>query len=307
MEVEAKSEGLAKTPENRRVVPRFPVDEYATILLVLHGVTISCHIVDISQSGCRVLTDERFAAGILVRVEIRFSLCGLAFRFAGLTQWTDGLNTVGIRFLDVSQRRREELAEALMEVEEKIVAEAQKREAEEEAAELRAAALEAAKSPPEAQPSTPLPEAAAEVPAEPAPLPPPPEPPTTLRDRRAQPRYMVDTPAVIHFINVASRLPGQVRDLSLGGCHIRTDERFPVGIYTRVEVEFRLEGLPVRIGGVIQAIHNQFNVGIRFLDLSERKQKQLEGLMALVAEKSEYLMKVEAHKTATQETIRKKL
>jgi hypothetical protein len=67
--------------------------------------------------------------------------------------------------------------------------------------------------------------------------------------------------------------------LSLSGCRIRTDDRFPVGIYTRVETEFRLEGLPFRLGGVIQAIHDCNTVGIRFLDLSERKREQVLGLI----------------------------
>jgi c-di-GMP-binding flagellar brake protein YcgR len=92
-------------------------------------------------------------------------------------------------------------------------------------------------------------------------------------------REGVDTSAVIHLINVASRLTGRILDLSLGGCRIRTDERFPVGIYTRVETEFRLEGLSFRLGGVIQAIHDRHNVGIRFLDMSSRKREQVEQLI----------------------------
>ena len=66
-----------------------------------------------------------------------------------------------------------------------------------------------------------------------------------------------------------------ILDLSLSGCRIRTEERFPVGIYTRVEIEFRLQGLPFRLGGVIQAIHDRNMVGMRFLDLSERKRQQV--------------------------------
>jgi hypothetical protein len=70
----------------------------------------------------------------------------------------------------------------------------------------------------------------------------------------------------------------------LGGCRIYTDERFPVGIYTRVETEFRLEGLPFRLGGVIQAIHDRRHVGIRFLDMSSRKREQLEQLVREIEE-----------------------
>jgi hypothetical protein len=106
----------------------------------------------------------------------------------------------------------------------------------------------------------------------------PPEKPAP-RDRRASARHEVDTGAVIHLINIASRQTGRIIDLSMGGCRIKTDERFPVGIYTRVETEFRLEGLPFRLGGVVQALHNGKIVGIRFLDMSLRKREQLEQLI----------------------------
>ena len=67
----------------------------------------------------------------------------------------------------------------------------------------------------------------------------------------------------------------QDRQLSLGGCRIRTWERFPVGIYRRVETEFTLDGLPFRLAGVVQTIHDRRTVGIRFLDMSSRKRDQL--------------------------------
>ena len=105
-----------------------------------------------------------------------------------------------------------------------------------------------------------------------------------MRDRREAPREEVNTSAVITLVNIASRLCGRIIDLSLGGCRIRTDERFPVGIYTRVETEFRLEGLPFRLGGVIQAIHDRHTVGIRFLDMSSRKREQLEQLIEEIEE-----------------------
>jgi hypothetical protein len=59
-----------------------------------------------------------------------------------------------------------------------------------------------------------------------------------------------------------------------------------VGIYTRVEAEFRLEGLPFRLGGVIQAIHDRNTVGIRFLDVSERKLAQVAQLIDEIEEMS---------------------
>ena len=104
------------------------------------------------------------------------------------------------------------------------------------------------------------------------------------RDRRAHRRHPVDASAVIHFIDVRAQVSGCILDISLGGCRIRTAQRFPVGIYRRVEAEFRLDGLPFRLAGVVQAVHDRFSVGIRFLDMSPRKQDQLIQLMADIEE-----------------------
>jgi c-di-GMP-binding flagellar brake protein YcgR len=101
---------------------------------------------------------------------------------------------------------------------------------------------------------------------------------------RRESRQEVDTSAEILLVNVGSRLRGRILDLSLGGCCIRTNERFPVGIYTRVETEFRIDGLPFRLGGVVQRIYDRKTVGIRFLDLSERKRQQVLDLIVEIAE-----------------------
>ena len=107
--------------------------------------------------------------------------------------------------------------------------------------------------------------------------PPPPE-------RRQNTRLMVDDTAVIVLVKVASRLAGRILDISMSGCRIRCEQRFPVGIYTRIETEFRVEGLTFRLGGVVQAIHNRETVGIRFLDMSPRKKQQLEQLIEEINE-----------------------
>jgi len=105
-----------------------------------------------------------------------------------------------------------------------------------------------------------------------------------LRARRKEARQDVDTSVQILLVNVGSRLRGRILDLSLGGCRIRTDDRFPVGIYTRVETEFYIEGLPFRLGGVIQQVYDRKTIGIRFLDLSERKRQQVQELIAEIEE-----------------------
>lgn len=99
------------------------------------------------------------------------------------------------------------------------------------------------------------------------------------RDRRTKLRHKVDAAATILLVNVGARLRGRILNLSLGGCRILTEENFPVGIYTRVETEFTLEGMPFQFGGVIQEIHDHKSVGIRFLDMSWRKRQQVQELM----------------------------
>jgi len=105
------------------------------------------------------------------------------------------------------------------------------------------------------------------------------------RERRAHLRHEVDISSVeIHLINVGSKLEGHILDLSLNGCRIHTNNPFPVGIYTRVETSFRFNGLPFRLEGVIQAIHDRHSIGVRFLSLSERKRNQVEELIAEIEE-----------------------
>jgi hypothetical protein len=366
---------------NRRVLPRFPVDEEATLLLVNHGARIPCRIVDISQGGCRLLSRERFQAGIMVRVEVHFKVRGLAFRFSGVTQWTDSRHQVGIRFIDVIPRRRDELIEALEELAAELAireaeraamepeedpslsvrpddplelildseaeADAQTVQASEEvspdadepdvpletpASSARPSYLESlfarpfsapvtpSEATPEEEPAStpapvekpeadrlqPTPEAGPEArpdrpavperpvfearklgplgPAQPvtATVPAPAAP--SKRERRSQERHTVDTTAVLYLVKIASRLSGRILDLSMSGCRIRTDERFPVGIYTRIEIEFHLEGLPFRLGGVVQAIHDRHHIGIRYLDISDRKREQLAQLIEEIKE-----------------------
>jgi len=325
------AEGLAAGQQDRRAVPRYGVDGDARLLLVEHGSTFACHIVNLGLNGCRVCTQERFRAGTMVHVELSFRVRGLVFRFSGVTQWTDGRFLAGIRFVNMTSRRRDDLVEALAEVEEENAGKARELAAEQLAAanleaEARAAALgtaetlavkqteQAEQAAPELETAisgasgraggfglanqrlpeqclvamsssgSPQPPARPEAEAHAAALPPC---RSAGRERREQSREEVDTTAVIYLIKIASKLSGRILDLSLSGCHIRTDERFPVGIYTRVETEFRLEGLPFRLGGVIQSIHDRHNVGIRFLDVSDRKREQVEQLIEEIRELKE--------------------
>jgi hypothetical protein len=100
-----------------------------------------------------------------------------------------------------------------------------------------------------------------------------------MRERRGQPRQAVDLTAAIYLIKSVSKVNGHLLDLSLSGCRIRTDARILVDLYTRIEAGFYHLGMPFRVAGVIQAIHARDEVGIRFMDMSERNREKLRGLM----------------------------
>jgi c-di-GMP-binding flagellar brake protein YcgR len=324
MEAEEKAESQAQGDGDRRIMPRCAVDEEAVLLLVERNARLKCRVVELSLSGCRISTRERMPAGSHVRVEVSFKIRGIAFRFGGVTEWTNGASLIGIQFVGMIPRRMDELMEVLCELQAAIDAKAEKEAAEATTEQERAAAVvQAATGQSEAvtpveqpigsQPEIELKEPEPWLVFDPDPVTPisesissagssavesqrisPPsikaavKPPVVRgkRERRTQSRHEVDTSAVILLINVGSQLTGRIVDMSAGGCRIRTDERFPVGIYTRVETEFRLEGLPIRLGGVIQAIQDRerFLVGIRFLDLSARKREQVEQLMEEIEE-----------------------
>lgn len=298
MDGKEHEERCASRGEEARAHARYSTDEECTLLLLNHGLPVTARILDLSLEGCRVRTRETWMGKTGRPVEIAFKVNGCVFRFSGMVRWCNSQRMVGIHFENMIARRKEELTEVIEEmaaaaarkqtgnspdaepqapgpvlVEAKAIASppAAPGAAQTAAAPVFGRTIEAAVAPRPAEAAAPAMETAAPQPAKP-------------RDRRAQSRHEIDSSATIFLIKVASALRGRIIDLSLGGCRIRTDERFPVGIYTRVEVEFHLEGLPFRLGGVIQAIHNRNTVGIRFLDLSERKRQQVQELIDELAQ-----------------------
>jgi c-di-GMP-binding flagellar brake protein YcgR len=316
MEEKSSSANSAFGKGERREDPRLAVDEEAALALLNSGSRLPCRIVEISLTGCRLSLRDRFVGGVPARVEASFRLRGFSFRFSGEMEWTDGKHLAGIRFAEMASRRRDELVEVLCELAADNAAKAVKQAAEWLAAEEaagktppqpsapRSQVIQPTSSPdgsrsqtpsqdsasPKPTPEKPIAATASSAPAAPqavakAPASTPAKP--TGRERRTQSRHEVNTSATILLVNVASRIPGRILNLSLGGCSIRTEDRFPVGIYTRVETEFHHEGLPFRLGGVVQAIKERQYVGIRFLDMSQRKREQVEQLIAEIEESRE--------------------
>jgi len=116
VEVEEKGEESLVVLEERRASPREAVEEPAAIVILEQGVGFRCSVLDLSLSGCRLHSSLRFPGNAWDRIEISFKLRGISLRFNGEIQWIDGRQKVGIRFTNLTARRKTELAEVLAEV-----------------------------------------------------------------------------------------------------------------------------------------------------------------------------------------------
>jgi hypothetical protein len=116
MEVEDKSEDQSTPIEERRKFPRQAVEGPAAIVILEQGVGFRCSVLDLSLSGCRLRTGLRFPGTAWDHVEVSFKLRGISLRFDGEIQWIDGLQKIGIRFMELTPHRRTELADMLTEL-----------------------------------------------------------------------------------------------------------------------------------------------------------------------------------------------
>lgn len=287
---------------DRRAFPRHAVDCPVTVIPVGSVGQIAGHLSDLSMGGCLVRLEQRYLAGMLVRVEVQFRLRGIAFRILGVTVGTRGALSFAVRFLEVPQRRREALAEVLEEVaainalhaikaaaEEGVASgpspednETIRRAQQNEPLSQRDASGEACAPAQSSEAHSAQTQAAAQPAATHQTM--PQTAPAKAQERRTHSRHAVDTSVRLLLIKSAIAMTGRIANLSLGGCRIRTDERFSVGIFVRVETEFYLHGLPFRIAGVSQAVQDKNTIGIRFLDMSERCRAQLVELIAEIEE-----------------------
>ena len=272
----------------RRSQARYAVDTGVSVIVVNQGCALSGRMFELSLDGCRVRTGGECFPGGPAGVEVMFRINGIGFRLAGTMQWLDARQTAGIRFSPMPSRRCAALEELLAELdaEEKAraAAEAQSTDQAEQPATAQIAVPDKATTPDrERQSPIPISRTSSPKSAEARPTMQPARP---IRERRAEARHPVDTGASVFFIDVRAKIQGRILDLSMSGCRLRTAGPFPVGIYRRVEAEFNVDGLPFRLAGVVQALHDRFTVGIRFLDMSARKRNQLAQLMDEIEESS---------------------
>jgi hypothetical protein len=88
----------------------------AVIRFTKDGLHVAGVIVDLNLGGCSVRTAEPYISGIYHHVEVDFHMRGLPFRIAGATEAVRDKHTVDIRFLQLSSRKRQELAQLIFEL-----------------------------------------------------------------------------------------------------------------------------------------------------------------------------------------------
>jgi hypothetical protein len=102
----------------QRGKPRQVADDVATIILCRAGSALRGRIVKLSLSSCHIRTEKRIPAAIYTRVETEFHLRGFPFRLSGILQAMHDRYTVDIGFLELSERKREQILELMGELEE---------------------------------------------------------------------------------------------------------------------------------------------------------------------------------------------
>ncbi len=228
---------------------RYPVDGEAMLCLGEAGGMVRCRMIDLGMNGCRLRREADLTAAIGMKVEVSFQLSGIAFRLAGELAWRAKDRTAGVRFEPLQEDQRKELERLLSSF---------RREMAERAGEPpmpwdSGAERSEAKKPPSS-----------------------PEPVAISKDeRRAARRHKVDSYARLNLLSLHVKLRGKIQDVSLSGCRMVLDAARSVGAYRRIEIEFFIDGLPLLLPGVTQVMHDKRTVGIRFVEMTERKRAQL--------------------------------
>jgi hypothetical protein len=275
-------ETVPKTGAEGRTSNRHPVRDDAVLSVIGQSnvigqtLTVNCSVLDLSVGGCRLRAKGRFIAKPQLLVEITFTIRGLPMMLRGTIQWTQGEDTFGVRFLEMSSRRREDLNEVLAEIEEFEAAEARRLEIA-LAAQLASEALLSKLAPDLAQ--TGLPQQSPELRAEAQP-----DQLSANVERRAHPRHQIDASVVVFLVNAGRRFIGQLLDVNQDGCRIRTVESCRADVLALVVAQFVHDGQPFQLSGVISEISNELDLGIRFLEMGDREKEHLAQLIEAMRE-----------------------
>lgn len=106
-------------------------------------------------------------------------------------------------------------------------------------------------------------------------------------DRRNQPRLRCRGVAEVVLLRLDCKLPGTLLDLSVGGCCIQTDSPIPPIERPSVEVQLTVNGITLRVAGIVRNVRNDRIAGIEFMDVTPRKADQIIELVKELVERQQ--------------------
>jgi hypothetical protein len=278
---------------DRRAADRYDLND-ASGSLVHKGVRLPCLMVDISLTGCCVRTAQPFMAGALETVKVTFPIFEMILSIWGVTQWVRGEHLLGIQFRHPTARSKNQLAGLLTclidnsaaDVVKRAMAEISIDPSENPILQLERPAAPISTPEPEPEPE-PEPAVAAVEPAmAPAELPLFAHRPKLSGPEKVLSLEVGDSPASLTLPSDDSVLGGHIVDLSLTGCLMRLSRPCTVRLKAPAEVTFHMQGLPFRLAGITQELHDKRTLEIRFGQMSRRSRDDLNQVITELIELS---------------------
>ena len=89
-------------------------------------------------------------------------------------------------------------------------------------------------------------------------------------ERRRTPRYRCHGRAEALVLFPETLLQGEIRDISTSGCFLETRARLRLDRYTKVDLNFRINGVPYHTVARIMGVRTGAGVGMEFFFDSQR-------------------------------------
>ncbi len=221
-------------------------------------------------------------AGALETVKVVFPIFEMILSIWGVTQWVRGEHLLGIQFRHPTARSKNQLAGLLTclidksaaEVVKKAMAEIVSEPGDHPIIQLEHPPAPVSTTEPEPEPEPEPAEAVVEITAPAEPLPPAPRPVLSFGEKVLI-MEAGDSPARLMLPGDDSVFAGDVVDLSLTGCLIRLLRPCTVRLKAQAEVSFHMQGLPFRLAGVTQEMHDERTLEVRFAQMSRRHRDDL--------------------------------
>ncbi|MGA2351322.1 MAG: PilZ domain-containing protein [Terracidiphilus sp.] len=252
----------------RRKEIRDSADRKVRVILLGRGTTIHGTLRNLSEGGCCVDPDEPILIWDSVRVEVRLEAFQLQFKLAGMTKGNRGGKSFGIEFESMSA---DEMAVL------KLLLPAKRTTSTQTAENTTGADPETAQAAQvEVDEKVSKGKKLAHMVRK--------ERPPGGRERRVQPRYVVEAEAIIQLVKTGELITGYVLEMSQSGCRLYLDEPYEKGLGAHVELTFSVHGIPVRLAATTHVQMNNRTIGVKFFEGSERSRLRMNELITEIRE-----------------------